>query len=85
MNNPTHNKYNKESADCQNALNDLNVDILLDRLESSIIKEKAKIALKFLPYYKPHKLAKIIGVSYQTIYNWIHDYGNELLEGGEKS
>lgn len=70
-------KYNTEKKESQK---EKNATVrLLDLLESAINEEKALVALSFLPYFKPAKLAKIVGVTRQTIYNWIHEYAPEKL------
>lgn len=54
---------------------------LIAKLSMITTREKAKVALAFLPYHRPSEIARIIGVSRQVIDWWKKQYPDLVPEG----
>ena len=89
MTNQYKDDYNKPEAEKQLEKTDLTIRTLTDKIRTLQSKQQAYVLIKLLPYLpkevqSPHKLKKILGVSHQTIYDWINNWGHLALGGENK-
>ncbi len=75
-------KYTRNSEEVK-TIGSSDLQTLINLVSSYTARERARIALSFLPYFKQAKLADIIGVDRQLIFSWIKRYPDLVKKGGE--